>query len=112
MGTSFDFSIGDLHGFIWDQGGPIVALNTLVPFGSGLTVRSALDINDRGEITGNGVLPNGDVHAVLLIPCDEEHSEAEAATSTRLTRRPQPNSIQLQSLTRQRQVLPRCLQQK
>ncbi len=75
VGTSFDFSIGDLHGFIWEHGGPIADLNTLVPPGSGLTVRSALDINDRGEIAGNAVLPNGDVHAVLLIPCDEEHAE-------------------------------------
>jgi probable HAF family extracellular repeat protein len=77
-GTSFDLAAGvDLHGFLWEHGGPIVDLNTLVPPGSGLTVRSVLDINDRGEIAGNGVLPNGDLHAVLLIPCDENHEGVE-----------------------------------
>ena len=78
VGTSFDLAAGvDLHGFLWEHGGPIVDLNTLVPPGSGLTVRSVLDINDRGEIAGNGVLPNGDLHAVLLIPCDENHAGVE-----------------------------------
>jgi probable HAF family extracellular repeat protein len=78
VGTSFDLAAGvDLHGFLWEHGGPIVDLNTLVPPGSGLTVRSVLDINDRGEIAGNGVLPNGDLHAVLLIPCDENHADVE-----------------------------------
>lgn len=28
-------------------------------------------INERGEITINGVLPNGDERALLLIPCDD-----------------------------------------
>ena len=34
-------------------------------------------INDRGEIAGTGVLPNGDVRAFLLIPCDENHPDVE-----------------------------------
>lgn len=77
-GTSFDLAAGvDLHGFLWEHGGPIVDLNTLVPPGSGLTVQSALNINDRGEIAGKGVLLNGDVRAVLLIPCDENHEGVE-----------------------------------
>jgi len=33
----------------------------------------AFTINDRGEIAGVGILPNGDAHAVLLVPCDEHH---------------------------------------
>jgi hypothetical protein len=46
-------------------------------------------INDHGEIAGNGVLQNGDTHAYLLIPCDDNHSDggdceelAEGATAT------------------------------
>lgn len=77
VGSSFDCCGNDLHGFLWENGGPIVDLNTLVPPGSGVTVLNAFDINDRGEIAGDGVLPNGDEHAVLLIPCDEDHADVE-----------------------------------
>jgi probable HAF family extracellular repeat protein len=65
------------HAFLWENGGPIVDLNTLVLPGSGLTVNNAVFINDGGEIAGSGLLPNGDIHAVLLIPCDDDHADAE-----------------------------------
>ncbi len=68
--------------FLWENGGPIVDLNTLVPPGSALHLRGASEINDRGEITGRGVLPgcdDGDTcgHAYVLIPCDEGHPDLE-----------------------------------
>ncbi len=59
--------------FLWEDGGPMVDLNTLVPPNSGIQLHEALQINNRGEITGNGVDANGNNHAVLLIPCDENH---------------------------------------
>ena len=65
------------HGFLWEDGGPAIDLNTLVSPGSGLSLVEAIYINDRGEIAGNGVLANGDVHAFLLIPCDENHGDGE-----------------------------------
>ena len=34
-------------------------------------------INERGEIAGTAVRPNGDVRAFLLIPCDEQHTNVE-----------------------------------
>ena len=73
-----DFVLGgaDLHGWLWEHGGPIVDLNRLILPGSGLTVGGGY-INDRGEIAGGGRLPNGDTHAVLLIPCDENHPDIE-----------------------------------
>jgi len=81
VGASFMFdSTGagiDLHGFLWEDGGPIVDLNTLVPSGSGATITSAHDINDRGEIAANGFLSNGDQRVFLLIPCDEDHPDTE-----------------------------------
>jgi probable HAF family extracellular repeat protein len=65
------------HGFLWEDGGPAIDLNTLVPPGSGLSLVEAIYINERGEIAGDGVLANGDVHAFLLIPCDENHGDGE-----------------------------------
>jgi hypothetical protein len=55
----------------------MVDLNTLVPPGSGIDLAGGVSINDRGEISGEGVLPNGDIHAILLIPCDENHRDIE-----------------------------------
>ncbi len=63
------------HGFLWENGGPIVDLSALVLDGSGIAVRDGDYINDRGEVAARGVLSNGDVHAVLLIPCDENHPD-------------------------------------
>jgi probable HAF family extracellular repeat protein len=78
VGASFDLAADvDLHGFLWENGGPIVDLNALVAPSSDVTITNAFDINDRGEIAGNGFLPNGDVRAVLLIPCDENHEGVE-----------------------------------
>jgi probable HAF family extracellular repeat protein len=65
------------HGFLWENGGPIIDLSTLVLPGSGVTLINALYINDRGEIAGWGLLSNGDFRAVVLIPCDENHSDVE-----------------------------------
>jgi probable HAF family extracellular repeat protein len=80
VGSSFDCCANfgtDLHGFLWEDGGPIVDLNTLVPPGSGVTITSAFDINDRGEIAVGGFNSQGDHRAFLLIPCDEDHPDLE-----------------------------------
>lgn len=73
VGVAGVFGEADLHGFIWKHAGPLVALDDLTVPGTTVKVVSATDINERGEIAGVGQLPNGDLHAVLLIPCDEEH---------------------------------------
>ena len=65
------------HAFLWEEDGPMVDLNSFVPPGSNLTLTVATLISDRGEIAAQGVLSNGDTHAILLIPCDEEHGERE-----------------------------------
>lgn len=65
------------HAFLWEKRGAMIDLNTLVLGASQLTVREADYISDRGEIAGRAVLPNGDVHAVLLIPCDEHHADVK-----------------------------------
>jgi probable HAF family extracellular repeat protein len=38
------------HGFLWENGGPMVDLNTLIPAGSNFQLLDAFNINDRGEI--------------------------------------------------------------
>ena len=70
VGYSFacDFSV--ISAFLWEKGS-IVDLNTLISPKSRLQLALATYIDDRGEITALGVLPNGDVHAVLLVPCQE-----------------------------------------
>jgi probable HAF family extracellular repeat protein len=66
------------HAFLWENGGPMLDLNTLILPGSNLTAREGDYINDRGEIAGRGVLPNGDVHAILLIPCHPEDNHCDS----------------------------------
>lgn len=61
---------------LWENGGPMVDLNDLVT-GADMTLTGSTSINDRGEITGIGVLANGNLHAFLLIPCDENHPGLE-----------------------------------
>jgi len=70
--------VGGGPAFFSEQGEPMVDVNTLIVPVSDIEVISEFNINDRGEIAGQGVLPNGDVHAVLLIPCDENHSDVES----------------------------------
>jgi probable HAF family extracellular repeat protein len=70
------------HAFLWEDGGPMIDLNTVIPAGSSLQLTFAVAINDRGEIAGFGV-PAGcapqDVdscgHAYVLIPCEREDVE-------------------------------------
>jgi probable HAF family extracellular repeat protein len=77
-GTSFSFGVGDLHGFLWEDGGPLVDLNTLVLPGSSMIVTAALLINDRGDIGCLGMDPgDSEEHACLLIPCDKNHPGIE-----------------------------------
>jgi probable HAF family extracellular repeat protein len=75
--SCFDIHLPATHAFLWENGGPMVDLNTLVPPGSELEDAGGVAINDHGEITGDRVLPNGDTHAFLLIPCDENHPDVE-----------------------------------
>ena len=65
------------NAFLWERGA-MVDLQTLLLPGSDISLSTgdghgAYNINDRGEIAAEGVLPNGDSRAVLLIPCDGDH---------------------------------------
>jgi probable HAF family extracellular repeat protein len=69
------------HGFLWENGS-IVDLQDLIPAGSGLRIIEGVWINDGGEIAANAVLPSGEIHAVLLIPTDEEISDDAVSQSS------------------------------
>jgi probable HAF family extracellular repeat protein len=88
-----------LHAFLWEEGGPMLDLNTLIPLGSGLQLLEAFNINDRGEILALsvplGAIPNTDLgRLVLLAPCEAEADEGCGgtvdATSTALPSSPAP----------------------
>lgn len=59
--------------FLSENGGPMVDLSTLISSNSGLQLNEAGQINDGGEISINASDANGNNHAILLIPCDENH---------------------------------------
>jgi len=66
-----------LHAFVWEEGGPMLDLNTLIAPGSGWQLTNAFNINDRGEILAKaaplGFTPDDDAdlgHLVLLVPCE------------------------------------------
>jgi probable HAF family extracellular repeat protein len=77
VGLSFacDFSV--FNAILWENGS-MVDLNTLIPPNSPFHLYSASFIDDRGQIAAFGLLPNFDSHAVLLIPCDENHPGIES----------------------------------
>src|SRR5207244_2280124 len=57
-------------GFLWENGGPMVDLNRLLPANLSLQIFAACCINDRGEILAAAFLSStGAGRAVLLVPC-------------------------------------------
>jgi|SRR5215831_6324593 len=66
-----------LRAIISEGGGPAIDLNTLIPADSGVELRNASIINERGEIVAVGVYPDGNHGPVLLIPCERESDQAD-----------------------------------
>jgi probable HAF family extracellular repeat protein len=62
--------------FLWEKG-TITDLNALIPQPSSLYLTAPETINDRGEIAGVGLDLEGNQHAFLLIPCDNNHPDIE-----------------------------------
>jgi probable HAF family extracellular repeat protein len=91
VGSSGGDSCG-VVAFLSEDGGLPVDLNTLVPPHSGLQFSEALRINNRGEIAVVGNDANKNLHAVLLIPCDENHAEVEGCDFSMVDAAAEPQS--------------------
>jgi probable HAF family extracellular repeat protein len=59
---------GPSRPFLWEDGGPMVDLNTLIPGDSGIHLNEAEIVNEKGEILASATFENGEVHSYLLIP--------------------------------------------
>jgi probable HAF family extracellular repeat protein len=59
-----------MRAFLHD-GSQMHDLNTLIPPTSGWFLYEAKDINDRGQIIGNGICPEGRLHGFVLTPVPE-----------------------------------------
>jgi hypothetical protein len=80
VGVSGAFFVnGGVHrGVLWENGEPIVDLNTLVLPGTSMHVIAGMLINDRGEIACTGkTVAVPEEHPCMLIPCDENHHGIE-----------------------------------
>ena len=64
---------------LWERGS-VIDLNSFVPSSSDVQLTVAVSINERGEIAAQGVLPNGDTHAFVLIPFGEGTEGCKDAT--------------------------------
>lgn len=71
-----------LRAVISEGGGPAIDLNTLIPADSGVELRNASIINERGEIVAVGVYPDGNHGPVLLIPCESETDQADTCQNS------------------------------
>jgi probable HAF family extracellular repeat protein len=73
VGSTIDSDNNWSHGFIW-QNGMMTDLNTLISGDSNLSVISASNINERGQISGMATVQNGphagNIHAYLATPVD------------------------------------------
>jgi len=69
VGSSMITSSGYQHAFLWEHG-DIFDLNDLYD-GTGWLLSRANDINDAGQITGQGIF-NGLDHGFLLTPVDKK----------------------------------------
>jgi probable HAF family extracellular repeat protein len=73
VGQSFNDDGSDVfRACLWENGNPPIDLNVFIPPGSDLHLHEPLFISDRGEIVGKALLSNGDAHAFVLIPKDDD----------------------------------------
>jgi probable HAF family extracellular repeat protein len=79
VGTSLSCDGSLAEGVLWENG-TVTDLNSFVTPGSDLFLfGDVLYLNNRGEIAGNGILPNGDVRFFTLTPTGGNSAKRESA---------------------------------
>ena len=68
VGGSFNCDTNTARAVLWNNGS-IIDLNDLIPANANLQLVGGININARGEILAAGMLPDGNIHDVLLVPC-------------------------------------------
>ena len=98
--SEVEITSDDTHAFLYTSGSGMVDLNTLIDPLSGWELLDAADINDAGQITGQGLI-GGEYHAYLLtpipIPGDFNHDgtvDAADYVVWRKTRHQRPDRVQ------------------
>jgi probable HAF family extracellular repeat protein len=74
--------MGSNHAFVYLGDGLMQDLNGLIDPASGWTLSNAFDINDLGQIVGEGISPSGETRAFLLTPVPEQSSFVSFATGS------------------------------
>jgi probable HAF family extracellular repeat protein len=72
-----DFDDPTLRAFIWEPGGQMVDLNSLISPNLGIQLRNVATINDRGEMAAVAVFSDGSHRPVLLIPCNTKGDDCQ-----------------------------------
>ena len=75
VGATQDDNFNYVHAFLWERGSMADLNALLVPLDGNVQLNAAVGLNERGEIVAQGTLPNGDQHAYVLVPCDENHQD-------------------------------------
>jgi probable HAF family extracellular repeat protein len=92
IGASYPCDFSSMRGVLWGNG-TVTDLNSFVPLDSGFDIiGDDLFLNDRGEIAGNGVTPNGDIHFFTLTPVSGSAATSASATVAAL-RSPSTNTV-------------------
>ncbi len=78
------FEDPSLRAFLWEPGGQMIDLNTLISPSLGIQLRNVATINDRGEMAAVAVFPDGNHRPVLLIPCPAQQGDTDCQDSISL----------------------------
>jgi probable HAF family extracellular repeat protein len=69
-GQSFNCDgTGVAHATLWEPTGPAIDLNVFLPPDSNLQLAETHFVNDHGELVVVGILPDGNPHIVVMVPC-------------------------------------------